>query len=141
MLEVLLASWERNNTILLNLLRSEHEGALEARAMEGSPSTSELFTHIHFVRLVFVLEDAPEFARTLPENQWAVERNRGRIAEMGQCAVGNRTTGRRLTKTAQLILDNILPTNRQQRCAADNTLSLRNGERQSAIHRCAPRSA
>ena len=50
--------------------------------MEGSPSVAELFTHIHFVRLVFVLEDAPEFAGKLPEEEWAAERDRGRIAQM-----------------------------------------------------------
>ena len=59
LLEALLDSWDRNNTILLNLLRALPEGGLEARAMEGSPSISELFTHIHFVRLGFVFEDAP----------------------------------------------------------------------------------
>src|ERR1700716_3131151 len=82
LLEALLDSWDRNNTILLNLPRALQEGGLEARAMEGSPSIAELFTHIHFVRLVFVLEDAPEFARNLPEEEWAVERDRGRIAQM-----------------------------------------------------------
>jgi hypothetical protein len=50
--------------------------------MEGSPSTAELFTHIHFVRLVFVFEDAPEFAREPPKEEWVVERDRGRIARM-----------------------------------------------------------
>jgi len=34
--------------------------------MGGSPSVAELFTHIHYVRLVFISEDAPEFARRLP---------------------------------------------------------------------------
>ena len=82
LLEALLDSWDRNNTILLNLLRALPEGGLETRAMEGSPSIAQLFTHIHFVRLVFVLEDAPEFARKLPEEEWAVERDPGRIAQM-----------------------------------------------------------
>jgi len=82
LLEALLDSWDRNNTILLNLLRALPEGGLEASAMEGSPSIAQLFTHIHFVRLVFVLEDAPEFARKLPEEEWAVERDPGRIAQM-----------------------------------------------------------
>ena len=45
--------------------------------MEGSPSIAELFTHIHYVRLVFVFEDAPEFARPVPEGEWVVERDRG----------------------------------------------------------------
>src|SRR6266436_994257 len=82
LLEALLDSWDRNNTILLNLLRALPEGGLEARAMEGSPSIAELFTHIHFVRLVFVSEDAPEFARELPKEEWVVERDPGRIAQM-----------------------------------------------------------
>ena len=82
LLEALLDSWDRNNTILLNLLRALPEGGLEARAIESSPSIAELFTHIHYVRLVFVFEDAPEFARTVPEDEWVVERDRRRIAEM-----------------------------------------------------------
>ena len=82
LLEALLDSWDRNNTILLNLLRALPEGGLEARAMEGSPSIAELFTHIHFVRLVFVLEDAPEFASKLPEDEWVVVRDHDRIAQM-----------------------------------------------------------
>src|SRR5258708_4767415 len=82
LLEALLDSWDRNNTILLNLLRALPPGGLEARAMGGSPSVAELFTHIHFVRLVFVSEDAPEFARNLPEEEWVVERDAGRIAQM-----------------------------------------------------------
>ena len=70
LLEALLESWDRNNTILINLLGALPEGGLEARAMEGSPSIAELFTHIHYVRLVFVFEDAPEFARELPTEEW-----------------------------------------------------------------------
>ena len=65
-----------------NAVHVQPEGGLEARAMEGSPSIAELFTHIHFVRLVFVSEDAPEFARNLPEEEWLVERDPGRIAQM-----------------------------------------------------------
>lgn len=82
LLEALLESWDRNNTILINLLGALPEGGLEARAMEGSPSIAELFTHIHYVRLVFVFEDAPEFARELPKEEWIAERDPGRIAQM-----------------------------------------------------------
>jgi uncharacterized damage-inducible protein DinB len=82
LLDVLLNSWDRNNTILLNVLRALPEGGLEVRAMEGGPSIAELFTHIHYVRLVFVLEDAPEFAKELPEREWMLERDRDRIAQM-----------------------------------------------------------
>ena len=82
LLEALLDSWDRNNRILVNLLGAIPEGGLAVRAMEGSPTVAELFTHIHYVRLVFVLEDAPELARGLPAEEWAVEYDRGRIAEM-----------------------------------------------------------
>lgn len=82
LLNTLLDSWDRSNTILINLLRAIPEGALETRVMEGSPSVAELFAHIHYVRLVFVSEDAPEFARKLPDEEWNIERDRGRIAEM-----------------------------------------------------------
>jgi hypothetical protein len=69
LLQVLLTFWERNTTTLVNLLRALPPGGLEVKAMPGSPSIAEMFTHIHFVRLVFVLEDAPEFARSLPEQE------------------------------------------------------------------------
>jgi len=82
LLEALLDSWDRNNTIMINLLRALPEGGLEARPMDSSPSISELFTHIHYVRLVFVLEDAPEFARKMPDEEWVVERTPDRIAQM-----------------------------------------------------------
>ncbi len=82
LLEALLDSWDRNNTILLNLLEALPEGGLQATAREGSPSVAQLFTHIHYVRLVFVEEDAPEFTGTLPAEEWAQERDRGRIAQM-----------------------------------------------------------
>lgn len=82
LLDALLDSWDRNNTILVNLLRALPEGGLDVKAMEGSPSVGELFTHIHYVRLVFVLEDAPEFARDMPKEEWLAERDPGRIAQM-----------------------------------------------------------
>jgi uncharacterized damage-inducible protein DinB len=81
LLEALLDSWDRNNTILVNLLRAIPEDRLDTRAMEGSPSIAELFVHLHYVRLVFVLEDAPEFAREMPEKEWAAERDRDRMAQ------------------------------------------------------------
>jgi uncharacterized damage-inducible protein DinB len=82
LLGALLDSWDRNNTILVNLLRAAPEGGLEARAMEGSPSVAELFTHMHYVRLVFISEDAPEFARDVPDKEWVDERDRSRLAHM-----------------------------------------------------------
>jgi uncharacterized damage-inducible protein DinB len=82
LLEALLDSWDRNNIILVNLLRALPDGGMEARVMDGSPSVAELFTHIHYVRLVFISEDAPEFARDLPEKEWMDERDPDRLAQM-----------------------------------------------------------
>ncbi len=86
LLDALLDSWDRNNTILVNLLRALPEGGLETRAMDGSPSIAQLFTHIHYVRLVFVFEDAPEFAPQFgkgpPKEEWLAERDPDRIAQM-----------------------------------------------------------
>jgi uncharacterized damage-inducible protein DinB len=86
LLEVLLDSWDRNNAILVNLLRAVPEGGLDARAIEGSPSVGDMFTHIHYVRMVFVKEDAAEFApgfeEPTREGEWKTERDRGRMEQM-----------------------------------------------------------
>lgn len=50
--------------------------------MAGGPSVAELFMHIHYCRLVFVFEDAPEFVEKPPEGEWVMERDRDRIASM-----------------------------------------------------------
>jgi uncharacterized damage-inducible protein DinB len=82
LLGALLDSWDRNNTILLNLLSLLPEGVLDTRGTEDSPSVAQLFTHIHYVRLVFISEDAPEFASELPQREWLHERDPARIAAM-----------------------------------------------------------
>src|SRR5262245_8315228 len=82
LLEALLDSWDRNNTILVNLLRALPDGALHIRAVEGGPSVAKLFTHMHYVRLVFVNEDAPEFSREVPHGEWVAEHDPARIARM-----------------------------------------------------------
>jgi uncharacterized damage-inducible protein DinB len=82
LLDALLDSWDRNNTIVVNLLHALPEGGLDARALDGSPSVAQLFGHVHYARLLFVSEEAPEFAREVPADEWAVERDRGRMAEM-----------------------------------------------------------
>lgn len=82
LLDALLDSWNRNNTIMVNLLRVLPESALDARAADGSPSIAELFSHIHYVRLVFISEDAPDFAAKVPEKEWYAERDRNRMAQM-----------------------------------------------------------
>ena len=82
LLDALLNSWDRNNTILINLLRAIPHDAMDVRATESSPSVAQLFMHIHYCRLVFVAEDAPEFSAALPDGEWRAERDRDRIAAM-----------------------------------------------------------
>jgi uncharacterized damage-inducible protein DinB len=82
LLDALLDSWDRNNAILINLLRALPDDGMDARAVDGSPTVAQLFMHIHYVRLVFVAEDAPESGAALPDGEWRAERNRERIAEM-----------------------------------------------------------
>lgn len=82
LLEAVLDSWDRNNRILVNLLRAIPPEGLEARLMmAGSPSVARMFTHIHFVRLVFVAEDAPDSAVDLPDEEWREEQDPERIIE------------------------------------------------------------
>src|SRR5579863_2315912 len=86
LLDALLDSWDRNNTILVNLLRIIPERGMVAKAAEGSPTVAGMFTHIHNVRMVFVKEDAPEFAPTfvepVPDGEWKAEPDRERMAGM-----------------------------------------------------------
>ena len=82
LLEVLLDSWDRNNTITTNLLRAMPEGTMDLKVTESSPSIAQLFMHMHYVRVVFVAEDAPEIAVDVPKGEWAAEPNRDRLAAM-----------------------------------------------------------
>lgn len=82
LLEALLDSWDRNNTILVNLLRALPPDALAIRSNPDSPRLAELFTHMNYCRLVLLSEDAPEFERPLPEKEWAPESDPDHIARM-----------------------------------------------------------
>src|ERR1700679_3403547 len=82
LLEALLDSWDRNNTILVNLLRAVPDGALEARAVEGSKTVAEMFLHIHGTRQFVLSEDAPEFALEPLQTGWRETRDPDRIAQM-----------------------------------------------------------
>lgn len=70
LLAALLDSWDRNNTILVNLLRALPEGTLDLRPLDDSPSIAQMMIHMHYCRLVFVLEATPEFAREMPRDEW-----------------------------------------------------------------------
>lgn len=87
LLEALLDSWDRNNTITVNLRRALPDGGLDVRAIEGSPTVGEMFTHIHHVRMIFVKEDAPEFAAGFEEpktreGEWKTEPDCARMEQM-----------------------------------------------------------
>jgi len=82
LLVAMLDSWDRNNAILVNLLRALPEGGLDARALEASSTVGELFTHIHYCRLIFVNENAPEFAEAPAYEEWKAERDPAIIAGM-----------------------------------------------------------
>jgi uncharacterized damage-inducible protein DinB len=81
-LDASLDSWDRGNVALINLLRAIPDKGLEARAMAGSPTVGEMFTHLHHERMVSVLENAPESAGVVPDQEWNPERDAERIAEM-----------------------------------------------------------
>jgi uncharacterized damage-inducible protein DinB len=66
----------------MNLLRLIPEGGLDARAMEGSPTVAEMFSHVHHERMVSVFENAPECAGPVPAQDWSPERDSNRIAQM-----------------------------------------------------------
>lgn len=82
LLEAVLDSWDRNNQMMINLCRALPPGGLQARAVAGSPTVAELYTHIHYVRMVFTSEDAPEFAREVPKKEWIDELDPERIVRM-----------------------------------------------------------
>lgn len=78
--EAILDSWDRNNAILVNLLRALPDGGLEASVTEDRPTVAQQLSHIHLVRLALVAEDAPEAARDVPGEEWAAERDPDRLA-------------------------------------------------------------
>jgi uncharacterized damage-inducible protein DinB len=82
LLDQVLDAWDRNNTILVNLLHAVPAGGLDIRATPSSPSVGQMFMHMHYVRLVFVHEDAPEFAVDVPKREWLAERDVERMAQM-----------------------------------------------------------
>jgi uncharacterized damage-inducible protein DinB len=87
LLEALLDSWERNNTIMVSLLRALPTGSLEAKASSSSPSVAQLFSHVCYLRLALVCESDPKFAAEYPEivpqdaDEWLDEHNVERMTD------------------------------------------------------------
>jgi uncharacterized damage-inducible protein DinB len=80
LIEAALDSWDRNNRILLNLLQAAPASCHNARVVATSPSVIEMFAHIIYVRLIFILEDAPESAGRAHPREWLRETNPERLA-------------------------------------------------------------
>ncbi|HKP29844.1 MAG TPA: DinB family protein [Gemmatimonadales bacterium] len=79
-LDALLDSWDRNNTILKNLVLALPEDALDLRATSTSQTIGGLIAHMHYCRVVFVKEDAPESAIAIPDDHWRSEQDPRRLA-------------------------------------------------------------
>ena len=82
LLEALLDSWDRKNTILTNLLRTIPTHALAVRASATSPTIAAQFAHLHYVRLIFVAEDAPEFGAEVPDREWPDDIEQNEMLEL-----------------------------------------------------------
>jgi uncharacterized damage-inducible protein DinB len=82
LLDAVLDSWDRSNRALLNLLGLIPNHGLDARIREGSPTVSQMFSHMHHERMVSVFENAPECAGQVPAEEWGHERDANRISEL-----------------------------------------------------------
>lgn len=82
LLDAILDSWRRNHLITVHLLRALEDRDLDLRASPDSPTVAQLFMHMHYCRLVFVAEDAPEVGAQVPAGEWRSERERARIEAM-----------------------------------------------------------
>lgn len=82
LLDALLGSWDRHNTVLTNLLRLVPNAGLDARATKGSPTVAQMFSHMHHERMISVLENAPEHAGQVPAQEWSPERDTVLLARL-----------------------------------------------------------
>jgi uncharacterized damage-inducible protein DinB len=82
LLDDLLDSWDRNNRILVNLLRAIPADAMDLSPAEGSPSIGKLFWHMNYCRQVFVAEDAPELSTLVDTGHSEGVSDAGQLAEM-----------------------------------------------------------
>src|SRR5215213_6321187 len=82
LLDALVDAWHRNNTITINLLRAIAKEDLDIRPMTGSPTIAQLFAHLHYVRMIFVVENAPDIAVEMRKEEWRAERDPDRLEQM-----------------------------------------------------------
>ena len=81
LLQALLDSWDRNNTILVNLLSAIPKDALGTRATEEQLPVWANFLGISITcGLCLFLKTPPELAGNLPGKEWAAEPDPARMA-------------------------------------------------------------
>src|SRR5215218_9303726 len=82
LLDAVVDAWDRNNTITINLLRAIAKEDLDIRPMAGSPTIAQLFAHLHYVRMIFVVENAPDIPVEMRKEEWRAERDPDRLEQM-----------------------------------------------------------
>lgn len=82
LLAAVLDGWDRHNRVLINLAGAVPQGGFAARALPGSPSVAEMFTHMHHERMVSVAEEVPEHAGRMPDGEWLEVAGAHAILEM-----------------------------------------------------------
>ncbi len=85
LLEALLESWDRNNNILTNLVKSLPQGSLDLRPSETSWPVAVHLSHIHETRLYWLGMAAPEFEHGVAQlfqvegDKWIAERDLDKV--------------------------------------------------------------
>jgi uncharacterized damage-inducible protein DinB len=79
-LDIVLDSWDRNNRIVINLLRAIPPGGMDVRVMPSSPSVGEMFVHMLYVRIIFLSEDIPESEYPVPLREWFYDGDADKLA-------------------------------------------------------------
>ena len=82
MLDALLDAWDRNNRITINLLRAIPKDDLDIRPTASSLTIAQLFAHLHYVRMIFVVENVPDIAVEMRKEEWRAERDPARLEQM-----------------------------------------------------------
>lgn len=81
LLKGVLDGWVRHNRALINLLRNIPPGGLDARILPTSNTVSQMFSHLHHERMISLLENAPEHAGVVPDEEWRHEPNAETLEE------------------------------------------------------------
>lgn len=75
-LEASLVAWDRHNSAILNLLDLIPLEGWNAKIFDDSKMVCQMFSHVYHERMISVLENAPEFARVVPNVEWYPEQDR-----------------------------------------------------------------